>query len=87
MAAAKILPRMGRGTIRRMVEGTLPQAPCPLRVPTTTLRAVPLPRRGRNWRSYHQPVMLNSFQHPSCLTKRMARVEKWTLNQVQGDEL
>jgi hypothetical protein len=29
--------------------------------------------------------MLNSFQHPSRLTDRTRQVEKWTLNQVQGD--
>jgi hypothetical protein len=33
----------------------------------------------------HFPVMLNSFQHP--LPRRAVRVETWTLNQVQGDEL
>jgi hypothetical protein len=32
-------------------------------------------------------VMLNSFQHPSRLTALSVRAEKWTLNQVQGDEL
>jgi len=31
-------------------------------------------------------VMLNSFQHPSCLPDRPVQAEKWTLKQVQGDE-
>ena len=30
-------------------------------------------------------VMLNSFQHPSCLRDRSVQAEKWTLKQVQGD--
>ena len=29
--------------------------------------------------------MLNSFQHPSCLTERLAIAGGWTLKQVQGD--
>jgi len=33
----------------------------------------------------HFPVMLNWFQHP--LPRCAVRVEKWTLNQVQGDEM
>ena len=31
--------------------------------------------------------MLNSFQYPSCLTKLTVHVEKWTLKQVQGDDV
>jgi hypothetical protein len=31
-------------------------------------------------------VMLNSFQHPSCLPDRSVQAEKWTLKQVQGDD-
>jgi hypothetical protein len=31
--------------------------------------------------------MLNLFQHPFRLPERSIPVEKWTLKQVQGDEL
>ena len=32
-------------------------------------------------------VILNSFQDPSCPATLSVRAEKWTLKQVQGDEL
>ncbi len=42
-----ILPRMGRGTARSAVEGTLHLAPRFGRVPSPILRIVPLPVQGR----------------------------------------
>ena len=33
-----------------------------------------------------QTVMLNLFQHPSCLQAGPVRAEKWTLKRVQGDD-
>jgi len=44
----KFLPRMGRGTSRRLVEGALHQALRLPRAPSTMLRMVPLPVPGRN---------------------------------------
>ncbi|MDB5723753.1 MAG: hypothetical protein JWQ16_507 [Novosphingobium sp.] len=35
----------------------------------------------------HPIVILNSFQDPSCPNRRSSPEEKWTLKQVQGDEL
>ena len=32
-------------------------------------------------------VMVNSFQHPSCLLVPAVQVEEWTLKQVQGDDV
>ena len=42
-----ILPRKGRGTIRRMVEGGRRARIARPHYPSTTLRAVPLSLRGR----------------------------------------
>jgi len=43
-----ILPGTGRGTMRSMVEGHVLASAAPdLLCPSTTLRVVPLPRRGR----------------------------------------
>ena len=45
-----ILPGTGRGTMRSMVEVIrVPERRCVGRVPSTTLRAVPLPVPGRNY--------------------------------------
>ena len=47
-AAIAILPGMGRGTMRSMVEGYAQSgAAYDLAYPSTTLRVVPLPRWGR----------------------------------------
>jgi len=47
-ARVLILPGTGRGTMRSMVEGhAQSSAAYDLLYPSTTLRVVPLPRRGR----------------------------------------
>jgi hypothetical protein len=40
---------------------------------------------GGEGTTHSRIVMLNSFQHPWCLTELTVPVEKWTRKQVQGD--
>ena len=55
--ARQILPGTGRGTMRSMVEGYVQSgAAYDLLCPSTTLRVVPLPLRGRNGSNRPIPV-------------------------------
>ena len=73
----KILPELGsgRGTARRVVEGSALQAPLARPTPPSALRAATSPRqaRGGSKKDYPTtPVTLNSFQGPSLPARRSA---------------